>query len=133
LEGVEIPGATNAAYVLTAVTYTNAGAYTVRVSNAFGDEDSQAAVLTVLVPADQITVQVQNALDPANPVKCAYTFAGLPGVIYTGYFRYSAGDEWQAFGSTARLDDTAGPLTLDFTGDVLSPAPLFRIVGEPLP
>ncbi|MFM1768866.1 MAG: hypothetical protein RJA22_1395 [Verrucomicrobiota bacterium] len=132
-EGIAIPGATNASHVIANVSYAHAGAYTVNVTNLFGAEESLPATLTVLVPAAQVTVQVRNANDPLNPVEVTYTFAAQPGVLYTGYFRYSSGDEWQAFGSAELPDEIPGALALDFVGDVLSPAPLFRIVGEALP
>jgi hypothetical protein len=49
-KGTPIAGATSSNYTLTSITTNNAGAYTVVVSNAFGQVTSDAANLTVLVP-----------------------------------------------------------------------------------
>lgn len=50
-DGVDLPGATSASLVLTSVTATSAGAYSVTVRNAYGEATSTAATLTVSSPA----------------------------------------------------------------------------------
>jgi hypothetical protein len=47
-DGGEIDGATSASYVIAAATIDDAGSYTVRVSNAAGEDESLPAVLTVV-------------------------------------------------------------------------------------
>src|SRR6266568_4467457 len=50
LNGADLPGATGAVLVLTDVQASDAGDYTVEVSNAFGAVTSVPATLTVLFP-----------------------------------------------------------------------------------
>jgi len=58
-DGAEIPGATNLSYVLTSIQPTQAGAYTLVVSNFAGVTVSTNAVLTVNVPP-AFTLQPQS-------------------------------------------------------------------------
>ncbi|MBI4623879.1 MAG: immunoglobulin domain-containing protein [Verrucomicrobia bacterium] len=67
-DGVAIGGATNSTLTLSNVQSTNAGTYTVVVSNGAGSVTSNAAVLTIPPAAPTITAQPQdhNALIGAN-------------------------------------------------------------------
>ncbi|HEY3855731.1 MAG TPA: immunoglobulin domain-containing protein [Verrucomicrobiae bacterium] len=54
--GTNVPGATTDTIELTNVMYTNAGSYTVLVTNSVGTNLSQPAILAVVAQAPQITV-----------------------------------------------------------------------------
>ena len=57
LNGNALPGATNSELAIPAVQFTDAGVYSVVVSNALGSDTSQPAVLTVTEPAPSIIAQ----------------------------------------------------------------------------
>ncbi|HYG34725.1 MAG TPA: immunoglobulin domain-containing protein, partial [Clostridia bacterium] len=61
-----IPGATNSSYTIDAVTITDAGGYSVFVSNALGSATSAVATLTVIRPS-AISYVWQNSPNPASP------------------------------------------------------------------
>jgi hypothetical protein len=69
-DGAEIGGATDAAFSIAAVQLVHAGSYTVRVSNAVGSVESEAAVLTVGNPADSPPV---FAAQPVSQIVAAGT------------------------------------------------------------
>jgi hypothetical protein len=55
--GTEITGATGSSYTISSVQTTDAGSYTVTVTNTGGNVTSNAAILTVNCPVPVITVQ----------------------------------------------------------------------------
>ena len=57
-DGVDIPGATAATLVLTNVKASDAGVYTVYVSNAAGGVLSDGATLTVISPPTKATTNI---------------------------------------------------------------------------
>jgi sugar lactone lactonase YvrE len=104
LNSTPIAGATATSYSLASAYSTNAGSYTVVVTNAWGSATSAVATLTVLVPPSIATqpvsltvTQNQNALfsvTPAGttPLGCQWQFHGaaLPGATATSYTVTSA-------------------------------------------
>ena len=48
--GVAIAGATNAAYTISSATTTDSGTYRAKATNSAGSADSNALVITVVVP-----------------------------------------------------------------------------------
>jgi hypothetical protein len=82
LNGTAITGATNGTLTIANVQSTNAGTYTVTVSNAFGSTNSASTTLTVTVPPS-ITQQPQSQTVLAGS---AATFsvgvAGTPPLSY---------------------------------------------------
>lgn len=60
--GTGIPGATSRTYTISSADSTNAGAYTVVVSNSEGFTSSRSAVLTVLLPVSGSVSQGTNGL-----------------------------------------------------------------------
>ena len=87
--GTNILNATNSAFLLNFVQYTNAGAYSVIVTNSFGSVVSSNAVLTVVPPTPPSFVsQPTNQL--ITPVGSNITVtaqaAGAPAPAYQWYF-----------------------------------------------
>ena len=84
-----IPGATNASYTIPQVIYTDAGSYSLRVSNPLSTNTTRAAVLTVTntpvtfadpsQPADVVVVE-------GRTVTLASVVAGSPPIRYQWYF-----------------------------------------------
>lgn len=80
--GIEIPGATYSSYRIDSVSSANVGDYTVRISNAAGSVMSDAATLTIVLPAE-IATQPQ---DQATIEGGSVTFsAGATGSGILGY------------------------------------------------
>jgi len=89
LDGAPIPGATDATFTIPQVIYTNAGAYSLRVSNPLSTNTTRSAVLTVtntpvtfgdpLQPADVVAVQGRS-------VTVTSAAAGSPPLTYQWYF-----------------------------------------------
>ena len=66
-EGVAISGATNAVYSIPAVALSDAGNYSVRVSNAEGGVDSSVVALTVNA-ASTISYSLKSSVPSIGPV-----------------------------------------------------------------
>ena len=78
LDGVNIPGATNAALSLNNVQLADAGAYTVRITNIIGSAISEVAALTVAVPPEvSVAATDAAAMEPGAD-------AGLFTITRTG-------------------------------------------------
>ena len=86
LDGTDVPGATNAFLILNAVQFTNAGVYTLSVTNAFGAVVSSNAVLTVLgVPVVILHPQDQQ-LYVGEDLNLRVAAAGTPPLSYLWRF-----------------------------------------------
>ncbi len=107
LEGVDVPGATNAALALTNVQPSQAGAYTVIVSNVLGIATSEAATLTVLPPTPpEILFQPRNqTVEVGMEVRFS--------VVATNYLPLTY--QWQ-FNSADIVGATQANLTLPSVG-----------------
>lgn len=85
LDGLAIPGSTGAALTLPQVQGTNAGAYTVFVTNLFGAVWSAAARVIVIVPSppelQPANVPREDFWVPDGPV---FALAETNGVLYVG-------------------------------------------------
>ena len=93
VNGVDLPGATNSLLIMNGVQLTNAGAYSLRVTNAFGEVVSSNALLTVLEapvvlsePEDQLVyvgddLQLRVTASGVAPLSYLWRFNGvnLPG------------------------------------------------------
>ena len=77
-EGTNIPGATNVSLVLTNLQLTNAGDYSVQVTNVLGSVISSNTLLSVYTSA----VPVLNALSFSPLDGAQFTVAGVPGFSY---------------------------------------------------
>jgi hypothetical protein len=60
--GADIPGATAASFTIPSASPTNAGGYSVIISNSLGSTNSRTATLTVLLPVAGSVRQGSNAL-----------------------------------------------------------------------
>ena len=84
--GVEIAGATQATLRLSSVTVNEEGPYTVRVSNAAGGVESQAATLIVNVPAQISDAQQDTVIAVGDPLNLVVNASGTPPLSYQWYF-----------------------------------------------
>jgi uncharacterized delta-60 repeat protein len=103
-EGVDVPGATNATLALTNVQPSQAGAYTVIVSNALGlAATSEAAILTVLphIPPEILAQPQSQSVEAGMEVRFS--------VVATNYLPLTY--QWQ-FNSVEMVGATQANLTL---------------------
>jgi hypothetical protein len=88
--GVSISGATTASYTISNVQTSQAGNYTVVVSNSSGTATSATAVLTVNVPPS-ITAQPQSrTITAGNSAAFSVTASGTAPLSYQWYWNNSA-------------------------------------------
>lgn len=137
VDGVLIPGATDASYTLNNVQTESAGSYTVVVSNASGSITSNAATLSVLPPPLGLVLQAEDA------VRFGAVFrTNQPGYTGTGFVDYmnASNDyiEWTATMPSAsvralsfRFASTGAPRVLSLTvnGTVVDSAVSFPSTG----
>jgi hypothetical protein len=81
-----IVGATNASLILANVQLTNAGFYSVLVTNRYGSTLSSNAMLTVLVPAVIITQPTNQAIYVGGTAGFVVTASGTLPLGYQWYF-----------------------------------------------
>jgi sugar lactone lactonase YvrE len=87
LNGTNISGATNTTLVLTNVQFSQAGTYTVLVTNAYGSVLSSNAVLTVNGIPPFITTQPTNQpVVVGGTATFSVTAGGTPSLSYRWYF-----------------------------------------------
>src|ERR1039458_9912386 len=101
LSGTSLAGATNAALALTNIQTTDAGSYTVAVTNAWGAVTSAVATLTVLVPPGITTPPQSQAVVAGQSPTFSVSASG------TAPFSY----QW-LFNGTASPGATSSALTL---------------------
>jgi purine nucleoside phosphorylase len=99
--GTPLAGAANAALALTNVQTTDAGSYTVAVTNAWGSVTSAVATLTILVPPGITTQPQSQAVVVGQSPTFSVTASG------TAPFSY----QWR-FNGTALFGATSSALTL---------------------
>ena len=88
--GVNISGANSSTYTLSSVKTTDAGTYSVKVTNAGGTVTSSGATLTVLVPPT-ITTQPQNQTATlGGSATFAVAASGTTPLTYQWYFNGTA-------------------------------------------
>lgn len=90
--GVNIPGATTAAFTLNSVTTGNAGTYTVVATNLVGSATSNGAVLTVTSAPGITTQPVSQTVTAGNGVTFTVAASGTPTLTISG----SGSDIWGA-------------------------------------
>jgi alpha-tubulin suppressor-like RCC1 family protein len=102
--GTNIDGATNTTLVLTNVQFSQAGNYSMLVTNSYGSTNSATAVLTVLAPP-AITVQpVSQTVLAGSNVTFAVTATGAAPLSYQWYFGSTAlADGGRISGSATNL------------------------------
>jgi hypothetical protein len=86
LNTTNIAGATNVSLILANVQLTNAGNYSVRVTNSYGSITSSNALLTVLVPAVVITQPTNQAVYVGETASFVVTASGTLPLGYQWYF-----------------------------------------------
>ncbi|MHB8524113.1 MAG: immunoglobulin domain-containing protein, partial [Limisphaerales bacterium] len=86
INGAPIAGATNATLTLANLQPTQAGSYTVVVSNPVGAVTSAAAVLTVLVPPTIATEPLSQAVTPGATVTFSVGVTGTSPLNYQWRF-----------------------------------------------
>jgi GH25 family lysozyme M1 (1,4-beta-N-acetylmuramidase) len=117
--GAIIPGATSSNYTVSAVQLSNAGGYSVAVSNSYANVPSSTAFLSVLAP---LTNAPGSILAPANMVNwwpAEGNAIDLFGTVFAtphGGFFYTAGKQGLAF----HFDGASGYLS---TGAASIPVP----------
>ena len=84
--GASIAGASNSSLVLTNVQTTNAGSYTVVVTNSLGSVTSAAAVLTVLVPPSITSQPASVTNECTSTATFTVTASGTAPLSYQWYF-----------------------------------------------
>ncbi|PAW86517.1 MAG: hypothetical protein B9S33_07975 [Pedosphaera sp. Tous-C6FEB] len=84
--GVNIPGATSTSLPLTNVQASQAGLYSVVISNAGGSTISSNATLTVLLPPTIIVPPVSQILTQGSTLNLSVTATGSPTLTYQWRF-----------------------------------------------
>jgi hypothetical protein len=131
-EGVSISGATSSAYTIVTTKTTDAGSYTVVVTNSVGSVTSSAATLTITAPRLS-NLSVRTALDANQIVIVGFTMAGgaksvllraggptllafgVPSVmadpkleLYSGSTKVTTNDNWGGSSSLSAVFQSVG-------------------------
>ena len=82
-----IQGQTNSSFSISSISESDAGSYTVKITNAGGSVTSAAAVLTVIVPvAPTITTQPENkTVEVGGSTSLSVQAEGTQPLVYTWY------------------------------------------------
>jgi len=104
-DGVALPQATSSSLILTNVHSTNAGSYSVRVSNSAGSVLSRSAVLTVTEPAQPPTIVSTSPNQTVNAGASVTFSVEATGTAPLAY-------QW-SFNSTNLLNATSSTLVLN--------------------
>jgi hypothetical protein len=92
--GTAITGATSASLTFSSLSASDAGSYTVVVSNALGSVGSSAASLTVISPPT-ITVQpTSQTVIAGAPIRLSVSATGTGTLTYQWYRKVSMGTAW---------------------------------------
>jgi len=138
LNGTAISGATNTSYTIATTANTDAGAYTVTVTNSLGTVTSSAANLTVNpIAAPAITTQpLSQTVNTGSSVTFTVVATGIPAPTYQWYLNGSALSITGA--NTASLTipsaTTSGTFTvtvLNFVGSITSSAAILTVNVAP--
>ena len=121
LAGEPIANATNSLLLIASVAYTNAGEYTVLLTNEFGFLESANATLTVLARSSTSCDELAGT--------CAITFNSQPNVKFSLEFSDDQGESWADSGlGTVSHDGTAMMLMFE---DSFTENRIYRVVGTP--
>ena len=86
LDGMNLPGATNANYSIPAIDLTNGGGYQALISNLFGSVTSVVSALVVLAPLPSVPVvtgsNYQTTIPPGGSSSFSVTVAGAEPFVY---------------------------------------------------
>ena len=88
--GSAIDGATDASYTITGVAATNAGNYTVVITNSCGNATSSVAALTVVFPPSIAAQPAGQMVVNGSNATFSVTAEGTPPLSYQWYFNGSA-------------------------------------------
>ena len=81
-DGVAIPGATSATFTIGSVAATDAGAYTVTVTNSVSTATSNAAVLTVITPPSIVTPPASQQVNTGETATFSVIASGTAPLSY---------------------------------------------------
>jgi sugar lactone lactonase YvrE len=114
--GTAIPGATNATYTIASPQLTDAGSYSVIVSNSAGSVTSTAATLTVNLPPSSPTITTQPFSEPAavgHNVSFSIAASANPVANYQWSVSTDGGTTWTTVQDNATYAGSAtGTLTV---------------------
>jgi hypothetical protein len=117
--GTNIPGATNATYIIAAANAAKTGSYTIAVTNAFGAVTSGPARLQVTAPFALYGVQ-------RDGTGCLFHLQAANGIVYTIQYKSSATDPvWQVL-RTIMGDGSA----VTITGSGGNQQQFYRVIVE---
>ncbi len=116
--GTNLPGATNSSYLVTNAQSTNAGIYSVVVSNAVGSITSTGAQLTVIPPIQygQLTV--------ANSGQFQFSFNGMVGIQYV----IQTSTDLTNWVTLTNVTDTVNPVTFTDSNSPVSEGRFYRVL-----
>ena len=117
--GISISGATNATLTLPSVQASDAGSYTVVVTNAVGSATSNAAVLTIGPPtsaARLINLSILTSIAPGETMTLGTVLGGAGTSGAKPLVARAAGPALSAFGVTGTLPDPKMALIAAGTG-----------------
>jgi uncharacterized repeat protein (TIGR02543 family) len=81
-DGIAIPGATSATFIIASVAPTDAGAYTVTVTNSVSTATSNAAVLTVITPPSIVTQPASQLVNAGGTATFQVVASGTAPLSY---------------------------------------------------
>jgi hypothetical protein len=117
----KISGATSANYTIAKVAATNAGSYTVFVSNSFGTVTSQAATLTVNVPPVITTSPASLTVTAGKSATFNAAASGSPAPTFQWQISSNTGTSWANLTSNSTIAGaTTANLTVSNTSGVQS-------------
>ena len=121
--GSALPGATGSTLTLNSVQPTNAGNYSVVVTNSAGSVTSAVATLTVLVPPTAATLSA-STVAPGSAVLNA--IVNPQGTATTCYFQYGVTTNYGAFSATNALPPATNSVAGFTSISGLSPGTLYH-------
>jgi hypothetical protein len=138
LNGSDLPGATASTLVLTNVQTTDAGSYTVVVTNSWGSVTSELAALTVLVPPTIATQPQAQTVMAGQSATFSVTASGTAPLNYQWNFSGTnlAGATTSVLTLTNLQATDAGSYTVVVTnsaGSITSAAALLTVTNPPPP
>jgi hypothetical protein len=123
LNGVNVAGGTNSSLTITSIQTTNAGDYTVYVTNIVGEVTSSAATVTVTVPMPSPTSHKQNLVVTNSSILLSGTaatnarIAAIHVQVNDGSFSAATGsNSWSKTINLAAGTNTIGVKAIDASG-----------------
>ena len=136
-DGVEIVGATLSSYSISSVQGTNAGSYTVRVSNIAGSVTSSAATLTVISPPTISTQPLSQTVNIGSAVTFSVTATTGNGTLSYRWFKNGtqiSGATSSSYSINSVQATSAGSFTVrvsNAAGNVTSSAAVLTVISLP--